>query len=140
MQLRSSDAEEGSAFALCYSLLSSLLDREIFRWEYRIHSDFMSCGKPLLYEPPKDIKQWQYYYFIRPGGNPYGKKEKMTPKTAKREQFMICQITTRLNDAAIWYKNQTCEKGKANYDKSWIFHRSLDPNNNEGGEKKPAEW
>ena len=53
---------------------------------------------------------------------------------------MICQMIARLNDAATWIKDQTCEKGKANYDKSWIFHRSLDPNNNEGGEKKPAEW
>ena len=110
-----------------------------FVGKYRIHSDFMSCGQPLLYEPPKDIKQWQYDYFIRPGGKPYGKKEKMTPKTAKREQFMICQITTRLNDAAIWYKNQTCEKGMASTQKSFIFHHTLDPEKNEGGEKT-VKW
>jgi hypothetical protein len=112
-----------------------------FIGKYRLDSDFLSsCEKPLLLEPPRDIKQWQYDYYIRPGGVPYGEKEPMKSTTARQEQFMICQMIARLNDAATWIKDQTCEKGKANYDKSWIFHRSLDPNNNEGGEKKPAEW
>ena len=52
---------------------------------------------------------------------------------------MVSQMIARLNDAATWYKDQTCEKGTANYDKSFIFHHSLDPDNNEGGEKK-AKW
>ncbi|KAL3774194.1 hypothetical protein ACHAW5_000172 [Stephanodiscus triporus] len=112
-----------------------------FIGKYRLDSDFLSsCEKPLLLEPPKDIHQWKYDYYIRPGGVPYGTKEKLDSRTAKREQFMICQIIARLNDAATWYKDQTCEKGMANNDKSWIFHHSLDPENNEGGEKKPAEW
>jgi hypothetical protein len=112
-----------------------------FIGKYRLDSDFLSsCEKPLLLEPPRDIKQWHYEYYIRPGGVPYGEKETMVSTTARREQFMICQIIARLNDAATWIKDQTCEKGNANYDRSWIFHHSLDPNNNEGGEKKPAEW
>jgi hypothetical protein len=111
-----------------------------FVGKYRINSDFMSCAKALLFEPPKDITQWRYDYFIRPGGVPYGSKEKIkNPKTPKREQFMICQITTRLNDAATWYKDLTCEKGKANNQKSFIFHHNLDPSNNEGGEKT-TKW
>mmetsp|Transcript_26554 Transcript_26554/g.57267 ORF Transcript_26554/g.57267 Transcript_26554/m.57267 type:complete len:504 (+) Transcript_26554:89-1600(+) len=109
-----------------------------FLGKYRLDSDFLSCEKPLLLEPPKDIGK-QYDFFIKPGGNPYGKKEKLSKSYVKREQFMICQMIARLNDAATWYKSQTCEEGTANLEKSFIFHHSLDPDNNEGGEKK-AKW
>ena len=110
-----------------------------FVGKYRLDSDFLSCDKPLLLEPPKDIGK-QYDFYIKPGGNPYGDKEKLRKTSVKREQFMVCQMIARLNDAAIWYKGQTCGEGdKVNLDKSFIFHHSLDPNNNEGGEKK-AKW
>lgn len=107
-----------------------------FIGKYRLDKEFLSCEKSLLLEPPSDINQWHYDFFIKPGGKPYGEKVNIGTATAKREQFMICQMIVRLNDAAKWYKDQTCEKGKANYDKSFIFHHSLDPDNNEGGEKK----
>jgi len=109
-----------------------------FLGKYRLDSDFLSCGKPLLLEPPKDIGS-KYDFYIKPGGNPYGTKERLRGESVKREQFMICQMIARLNDAATWYKENTCEEGTANYEKSFIFHNSLDPNNNEGGEKK-AKW
>jgi hypothetical protein len=112
-----------------------------FIGKYRLDSDFLSsCKKPLLLEPPTDIQEWKYDYYIRPGGVPYGTKDAMDPKTARREQFMICQLIQRLNDAAMWHRKQTCQQGDVNYDKSFIFHHSLDPDNNEGGEKKPVEW
>ena len=109
-----------------------------FLGKYRLDSDFLSCEKPLLREPPKDIGS-QYNFYVRPGGKPYGTKERLSPQEAKREQFMICQMIARLNDAATWYKGQTCEAGTANYEKSFIFHYHLDPDNNEGGEKR-AKW
>ena len=109
-----------------------------FVGKYRLDADFLSCDKPLLLEPPKDIAQ-RYDFYIKPGGSPYGKKEKLRPTTAKREEFMICQMIKRLNDAATWIMDNTCEKGTANYEKTFIFHHSLDPDNNEGGEKK-AKW
>ena len=110
-----------------------------FIGKYRLDKEFLSCEKPLLLEPPKDIGL-KYNFFIKPGGKPYGEKINIGSTVAKREQFMICQIIARMNDAAMWYKDQTCEKGKANYEKSFIFHHSLDPNNNEGGEKKAKKW
>jgi len=109
-----------------------------FVGKYRLDSDFLSCDKPLLLEPPIDIGK-KYDFYIKPGGKPYGTKEKLRPSIAKREQFMICQMIARLNDAATWYKGQTCDEGTANLEKSFIFHHSLDPENNEGGEKK-AKW
>ena len=109
-----------------------------FIGKYRLDKEFLSCEKPLLLEPPKDIGL-KYNFYIKPGGKPYGEKKNIGSTVAKREQFMICQMIARMNDAATWYKDQTCEKGKANYEKSFIFHHSLDPNNNEGGEKK-AKW
>ncbi len=109
-----------------------------FIGKYRLDSNFLSCETPLLMEPPHDIGK-KYDFFIRPGGNPYGKREKMQPRIVKREQFMICQMIARLNDAATWFKDNTCEEGTANYEKSFIFHHNLDPDNNEGGEKK-AKW
>ena len=109
-----------------------------FLGKYRLDSDFLSCDKPLLLEPPKDIGS-KYDFYIKPGGKPYGTKEKLTPKVAKREQFVISQMIARLNDAATWFKGQTCEEGKVNLEKSFIFHHSLDPKNNEGGEKT-AKW
>jgi hypothetical protein len=110
-----------------------------FIGKYRLDKEFLSCEKPLLLEPPKDIGL-KYNFYIKPGGKPYGEKINIGSTVAKREQFMICQIIARMNDAATWYKDQTCEKGKANYEKSFIFHHSLDPNNNEGGEKKAKKW
>lgn len=109
-----------------------------FIGKYRLDSNFLSCDTPLLMEPPADIGS-QYDFFIKPGGNPYGVKEKMRPQIVKREQFMVCQMIARLNDAATWFKENTCEPGTANYEKSFIFHHSLDVDNNEGGEKK-AKW
>ena len=109
-----------------------------FLGKYRLDSDFLSCKKPLLREPPNDIGS-QYNFYVKPGGKPYGTKERLSRQEAKREQFMICQMIARLNDAATWYKGQTCESGTANYEKSFIFHYHLDPDNNEGGEKK-AKW
>jgi hypothetical protein len=109
-----------------------------FIGKYRLDKEFLSCEKPLLLEPPNDIGL-KYDYFIKPGGRPYGERITIGSDIAKREQFMICQIIARLNDAATWYKDQTCDKGQANYEKSFIFHHSLDPNSNEGGEKK-TKW
>ena len=107
-----------------------------FIGKYRLASDWMSCERPLLLEPPKDIWQ-QYDYYIRPGGVPYGTKVHIGQSTVvKREQFMICQLIARFNDAATWIKDQTCNESEANYNKSFIFHFSLDPDNNDGGEKK----
>lgn len=109
-----------------------------FIGKYRLDSDFLKCEKSLLMEPPKDIAK-QYDFFIKPGGNPYGEKLPLTPAVAKREAFMICQLISRFNDAAAWFKDTTCEEGTANHEKSFFFHHSLDPDNNEGGEKK-AKW
>lgn len=109
-----------------------------FIGKYRLDSDFLKCEKTLLMEPPKDIAK-QYDFFIKPGGNPYGEKEHVSSHVAKREAFMICQLISRFNDAAAWFKDTTCEEGTANHEKSFIFHHSLDPDNNEGGEKK-AKW
>lgn len=69
-------------------------------------------------------------------GKLYGEKEPVSPEIAKREAFVICQLISRFNDAAAWFKDTTCEDGTANYEKSFIFHHSLDPDNNEGGEKE----
>lgn len=109
-----------------------------FLGKYRLDSDFLQCEKPLLLEPPKDIGK-QYDFYIKPGGKPYGEKEKLQSRSAKREQFMICQMIQRLNDAATWYKSQTCEEGTVNLEKSFIFHYTLDVDDNKGGEKK-AKW
>ena len=105
-----------------------------FIGKYRLASNWLSCERPLLLEPPKDIGQ-KYDFYIRPGGVPYGTKEKIRQSVVKREQFMICQIIARFNEAATWLKEQTCEEGTANYEKSFYFHHSLDPENNDGGEK-----
>ena len=106
-----------------------------FIGKYRLASNWLACERPLLLEPPKDIGQ-QYDYYIKPGGVPYGTKEKISPLKVKRNQFMISQIIARYNDAATWIKGQTCDEGTANYEKSFIFHFNMDPENIEGGEKK----
>jgi len=109
-----------------------------FIGKYRLDSDFLKCEKPLLLEPPTGIHE-KYDFYIKPGGNPYGTRESLRKQSAKREEFMICGMIKRLNDAATWIKSVTCEEGTANLKKEFIFHHSLDPNNNEGGEKK-AKW
>jgi hypothetical protein len=109
-----------------------------FIGKYRLKDDFLSCETSLLLEPPKNLATL-FDYYIKPGGKPYGQKIKIKPSTAKREAFMICQLIARFNDAATWYKDMTCKEGEGNYEKSWIFHHHLDPDNNEGGEKT-QQW
>lgn len=109
-----------------------------FIGKYRLGSDFLACDTSLLMEPPSDLASL-YNFYIKPGGKPYGEKVKVRPHVAKRESFMICQLIKRFNDAATWYKQHACKDGEGNYDKSWIFHHTLDVDNNEGGEKT-AKW
>jgi len=105
-----------------------------FVGKYRLDKHFLSCDKPLFMEPPDDVGT-KYDFYIQPGGNPYGTKEKLRPERAHREAFMACQMIKRLNEVATWYKDHHCEKETVNYNKTFIFHHSLDPADNTGGEK-----
>lgn len=42
--------------------------------------------------PPRDNEQLKYDYYTGPGGIPYGVRESMISRTARLEQFIICQI------------------------------------------------
>ena len=78
--------------------------------KYGVENKFFSCEKPLSVEPPHDIT---------PGGEPRMlKKKEFGPNSVKREQFMICQMIAMFNEPATWLKDQICDNGAANYEKT----------------------
>jgi hypothetical protein len=87
---------------------------EWFFGKHKIPHDIYECETPLFIEPPSDLAT--LYDFKKP---PNAKERTpLTPKVIKHETFMVCYLTSLLNDAAMFYKSNTCSSGTANLKKS----------------------
>jgi hypothetical protein len=78
---------------------------EWFFGKRRFPTDFFECDKPLLIEPPDDLAT--AFDFKHPPNAP--EATKLTPKMANREAFMVCFLTSQVNEAATYYKQNACE-------------------------------
>ncbi|CAB9500682.1 expressed unknown protein [Seminavis robusta] len=89
------------------------LGKDWFFGKRKIPHDVYDCANPLFEEPPDNVATMFDYKW------PPNAKEKtdLTPQMAKREAFMLCHLTTTLNEAAEYYKRSACGK-KANLKKS----------------------
>jgi peptidyl serine alpha-galactosyltransferase len=80
----------------------------------KIPHDIYECDTPLFIEPPKDLAT--LYTFKRP---PNAKEQTdLSPKIINQESFMICFLTTLINEASMFYKANACSGGKANLKRS----------------------
>ena len=94
-----------------------------FIGKYRLRKDFISCEAPMLMEPPSDIAV-KYDYYIAPKETERTKHR--NAKISQREAFMVCTMIKGLNEAAEYFKKHNCEEGTANFEKSYIFHDSIE--------------
>lgn len=83
----------------------------------RLPKDFLTCERPLLFEPPPDVGAKFNYKIPPPPHKPPGEKKPLNEMQQRREAFAICVITRTLNDAATFWKQHACEEGKANLNK-----------------------
>jgi hypothetical protein len=87
---------------------------EWFFGKHRVPHDIYSCEHPLLIEPPSNLAL--LYDFKKP---PNQKLPKALSKTdVARETFMVCFLTSLLNEAVSFYKQGACPEGTANLGKT----------------------
>ena len=80
----------------------------------KIPHDIYDCETPLFIEPPNDLAL--LYDFKKP---PNAKERTpLKPQIINQQTFMVCYLTTLLNDAATFYKANACSSGTANLKKS----------------------
>jgi hypothetical protein len=99
--------------------------------KYRVKKNILNCEKALMMIPPGDIyPQYRYKIFPRRAdlsdAKTYTEVQKDIPsKQAKREAFMICGMTSALNEALRYYKQDACGKDGlplANYNETYTIH------------------
>jgi hypothetical protein len=91
------------------------------RWffsKYRIKKKFISCDTPLMTLPPLTLAEQNLDYWENPP--PHGHRGPWVPERqnlaairAKREAFMLCGLISAVNEAAMYFKEKTCN-GTAN--------------------------
>lgn len=85
--------------------------------KYFLPKDIISCAAPLLKVPPGDIA-----LRYKRGINPNGFKIKgLKPKHVVESGFAVCAMINALNAAAVYYKENHCDKATANYSYSYTF-------------------
>lgn len=102
------------------------LERFFFS-KYRLRKNYLSCDTPLLTKPTTQILDSDYYVPIpEANGRPKPANESEARamndrKQRKRELFMLCGLIEKINEAAIYYKQNHCD-GKANFNETYNFH------------------
>ena len=84
----------------------------------RLPKDFLTCERSLLYEAPPDVGAKYDYKIPPPPHKPPGEKKPLNQMQQRRESLALCIVTRTLNDAATFWKQNACEEGKANLNKS----------------------
>jgi len=87
--------------------------------KYQLPKDFFTnCAHPLLAEPDARIERiYNSSYTL--DGNFHTVPETLRPRMG----YMLREITRRLNDAAVYYKERHCIPSTANYSRSFLFVR-----------------
>lgn len=88
-----------------------------FMSKYFLRKDIISCNAPLLEVPPADIA-----LRFKRGINPNGFIIKqLKPKQVLENGFAVCAMIRAINEAALYYKDNHCDKATANYGYSFTF-------------------
>lgn len=92
----------------------------------------MNCEKALLMPPPLDLAVQKLNYAIFPpradGKDKHDKEEKtgLNVKHVNREAFMLCGLTSSINEALMYLKQHACGD-HGNFNKTYTVHN--DPSN-----------
>jgi hypothetical protein len=78
--------------------------------KYSLPHTFLSCNHPLMLLP-NDEEAATIHLDYTYGYTYEGKKENLTDPTvqSKRMAFMICQLTRKVNEAAVYWKQRNCD-------------------------------
>ena len=79
----------------------------------RVPSDIYDCETPLFAEPPDDLTI-RYDYKHAPGGQRFD----LTVTEVKRHSFALCFVYALLNEAASFYKQNSCPPDRINLAKT----------------------
>lgn len=99
---------------------------EFFISKYKVPKRSFTCGFPRYEEPPIDIAKETYTHmgnFQKVQWNEGDAKDSMRRAA---NAYMVCSLYSALNRASTFYKDHHCEKGEANYDKSWQYFKVYD--------------
>lgn len=88
--------------------------------KYKVRKDLMSCQAPLFKVPPEDVAM-KYTKSIYPNKEAI----KLDKKERKMSAFMVCSMISALNEAAVYYKDNHCDKATANYNFTFTFFKSM---------------
>lgn len=94
------------------------------RWfigKYKLPKKFFDCGEPLLREPPLDTPV-RYNWWIYPNQKDTANYTKK-PFRVLQNGWALCKLITSLNEAVTDFKTKHCPKDKANFTKSFVFHK-----------------
>jgi hypothetical protein len=87
---------------------------EWFFGKHKIPTDIYDCETPLFIEPPSNLAT--LYDFKKP---PNAKERTpLKPEIVNQQAFMVCFLTSLLNEAATFYKKCACSAETANFKKS----------------------
>lgn len=109
---------------------------EHFFNKHIFNNDFFSCDEPLMEEIPSDVALRYNYTHYGDGTNKTWEESKY--HMLKRNAFMLCSMTSGLNDAATFYKRHHCGDD-ANYAKTWNWHEAKANGEIGPGKKKEKE-
>jgi len=90
------------------------IGEEWFFGKRKIPTDIYECETPLFEEPPGNVAT--LYDFKKP---PNAKaRTQLSPKVANQQAFMVCFLTSLLNEAATFYKKSACSVESVNFQRS----------------------
>lgn len=88
--------------------------KDWFFGKRKIPHDIYACETPLFIEPPSDIAlKYDYKYPPNAKG-----PTPLPPDVINQHTFMVCYLTSLLNEAATFYKANACAPGTANMERS----------------------
>ena len=113
-----------------------MLGDDYFFSKYRLKKNIMNCEKPLLLEPPSDLATRQFRYgYDAPRADLKDKdsywkdrllkKKLMSERDAKRHAFMLCSLTSKINDSLERMKRSVCGASGGNLNRTYSIF--LDP-------------
>merc|ERR1712228_7933 len=99
-------------------------------WFYgkkRLPKDFFTCESPLIEPPPLNVATL-FDYFEPPPPHPRpGERKPLSPRNALRTTFALCAMTSALNEASEYFKQNACQGNKdTNMNKSLNLWHMLD--------------
>jgi hypothetical protein len=93
--------------------------------KYHAPGEYLSCEYPLMATPPMNLGS-NYTDCQQDLGNRENRKE-INPFQKAQNAFMICAMSAVLQEAALYYKNRSCDAANANLNKTFNLYDLYTP-------------